>query len=257
MKFLRDLQNLLEFGYHSNILNFFGICKTHDWFFVVFEFPPENLKQFLLSHRYDDNQNTDSVQGMTSLGEDQALKLVLELLTGMEYLKHNKIIHKNCNSHNIRVKRQSSSYTTLLITVFGPTLYSIAEDGSKAMVDDDRWFAPEVLRFQKFSHSSDVYSVALVIWEICCLGGTFFQNIPTNDLFVRIKKGIRPEKYEFISEDLYQLLLNSWELDPTERFEFNDLVGQIKHFLLSPQYYLNYSLNGHLPFHLPLLEIKT
>lgn len=28
IKFLRDLQNLLQFGYHQNILSFFGICQV-------------------------------------------------------------------------------------------------------------------------------------------------------------------------------------------------------------------------------------
>lgn len=254
VKFLHELQNLLEFGYHTNILQFVGICKTHDWFFVVFDDIPTSLKEYLLSCR---NELSMSTQRLSSLEEDQALKFVFEMTTAMEYLKHNKIVHKNLNSHNLRVKRQSSSLFSISISLFGPTLYLIAKDGSKTMIDDERWQAPEVMRFQKFSYASDVYSCALVIWEILCVGGTPYQTSSTSDLFAKIKKGIRPEKYAFISDDIYQLLLNCWQLDPSERFNFNDLVGQIKHFILSPHYYLNYSLDGPLPFYLPLLEGKT
>lgn len=181
---------------------------------------------------------------------------MFELSETMEYLQYNKIVHKNLNPHNVRVKRQNSAYTVKL-SMFGPTLYNIGDDGTKSMVDEERWFAPEVLRFQKFSHSSDVYSLALIIWEICCVGGTVYGSIATSDLLTRIKKGIRPEKYPFISEDLYQLLLNCWELDPNERCNFEDIVGQMKHLQLSPQYYLNYSLDGPLPYYLPLLEVKN
>lgn len=253
VKFIRDLNNLLQFGFHKNMLSFMGICQTHDWFFVLFEDTPATLKQFLLSQR--DDQNLAN-RRLTNFGEDQALKLMFELSETMEYLQYNKMVHKNLNPHNVRIKRQNSSYT-IKLSVFGPTLYNITEDGAKNMIDEDRWFAPEVLRFQKFSHASDVYSLALILWEICCVGGTVYGSIATSDLLNRIKKGIRPEKFPFISEDLYQLLLNCWELDPIERCDFEDLVGQMKHLQLSPQYYLNYSLDGPLPYYLPLLEVKN
>lgn len=253
MKFIRDMNNLLQFGFHKNMLNFMGICQTHDWFFVVFEDTPATLKQFLLSNR--ENQNLAN-RRLTDFSEDQALKLMFELSETMEYLQYNKIVHKNLNPHNVRVKRQNSAYT-IKVSIFGPTLYNISEDGSKNMIDDDRWFAPEVLRYQKFSHASDVYSLALILWEICCVGATVYGSIATSDLLARVKKGIRPEKFPFVSEDLYQLLLNCWELEPNERCDFSDIVGQMKHLQLSPQYYLNYTLDGPLPYYLPLLECKN
>lgn len=252
VKFIRSLQNLLQFGYHSNLLSFCGICRTSDWFFVVFEDTPSTLKQFLLSYR-----NTATESKLTSFAEDLALRFVYDLANVLEYLRYNKIVHKNLNTHNIRVSSNSQNSFKILISIFGPTLYSISDDGTKNMIDDDRYFAPEVLRFQKFSHSSDVYSFALIAWEVVCVGGTIYQAIITSDLYNRIKKGIRPEKYGFISDDLYQMLLNCWDLEPGERFNFKDIVGQLKHFLLSPQYFLNYSLDGPLPFYLPLLEFKN
>lgn len=253
IKFIRDMNNLLQFGFHKNMLSFLGICQTHDWFFVVFEDTPATLKQFLIAQRDDQNLNN---RRLTNFSEELAVKFMLELSETMEYLKYNKIVHKNLNSHHVRVKRQNSTFT-IKLTFFGPTFYIINEDGTKSLVDDDRWFAPEVMRFQKFSHQSDVYSLGLVMWEICCVGGTVYGSIPSSDLLPRVKKGFRPEKYQFISEDLYQLMLNCWEIDPQERCDFTDIVGQMKHLQLSPQYYLNYALEGPLPYYLPLIEIKT
>lgn len=253
IKFIRDLNNLLQFGFHKNMLSFLGICQTHDWLFVVFEDTPWTLKQFLLTMR--DDQNLAN-RKLTNFSEEQAMKLMFELSEALEYLQYNKVVVKNLNPHNVRIKRQNSVFT-IKMSFFGPTLYIVSEDGSKNMIDEDRWYAPEVLRFQKFSHASDVYSLALIFWEVCCVGGTVYGSLATSDLLVRIKKGIRPEKYPFISEDLYQLLLNCWELEPNERCDFSDIVGQMKHLLLSPQYYLNYTLEGPLPYYLPLLEIKN
>lgn len=252
-KFLRDINNLLQFGFHQNMQSFMGVCQTHDWFFVIFEDTPATLKQFLLSSRQDSNLSSERV---TNLSEIEALRFMYELGETLEYLQYNKIVHKNLNSFNVRIKRRNSAYSSKL-SVFGPTLYIIDENGSRNMVDEDRWQAPEVLRFQKFSHASDVYSFGLVIWEICCLGATVYGSVATNDLLSRIKKGIRPDKYEFISEDLYQLMLNCWELDPNERPDINEVAGHLKQLLTSPHYYLNFTYDGQLPYYLPLLEIKN
>lgn len=252
-KFLRDMNSLLQFGFHQNMLNFMGICQTHDWFFVVFEDTPMTLKQFLLTNRHDTSL---SGQRITSLNENENIKLMYELAETIEYMEYNKMVHKNLNSYNVRVKRQTSAYTIKLST-FGPTLYSIGEDGSRNMIDDERWFAPEVIRFQKYSHAGDVYSFGLIAWEIACLGATIYGSVATNDLLSRIKKGIRPDKYPFISEDLYQLFLNCWELDPSERIDSNELTTHLKQMLTSPVHYLNYNYDGQLPYYLPLLEIKN
>lgn len=252
-KFIRDLNSLLQFGFHRNMLNFMGICQTHDWFFVVFEDVPVTLKQFLLSNRQDMNLSS---QRVTNLNENEILKLMYELAETIEYLQYNKVVHKNLNSYNVRIKRHNSSYTAKL-SVFGPTLYAISDDGSKNLIDEERWHAPEVLRFQKFSHASDIYSFGLILWEMCCLGATVYGSVTTNDLLARIKKGFRPDKLPFISEDLYQLMLNCWELDPLERSEINDVAGHLKQMQSLAMHYLNFNYDGQLPYFLPLLEIKN
>jgi endothelial-specific receptor tyrosine kinase len=190
------------------------------------------------------------------LGENEILRLMYELGETMEYLQYNKILHKNLSTHTVRIKRQNSAYT-IKLSVFGPTLYHIGNDGSRNMIDEERWQAPEVMRFQKYSHASDVYSFALVLWEMCCLGATVYGSLATSDLFVRIKKGLRPDKYPFISEDLYQLMLNCWELDPHERSEISDVSGHLRQFQSAPHHYLNFQHEKQLPFYLPLLEIKN
>lgn len=45
IKFIRDLNSLLQFNYHKNMQNFLGICQTHDWIFLTFEDAPMTLKQ--------------------------------------------------------------------------------------------------------------------------------------------------------------------------------------------------------------------
>lgn len=194
---------------------------------------------------------------LTTLSEEFILRAIYDLAEVMEYLTFNKINHKNLNSYNVRVTRQS----TLKLSVFGPTLYcNIDEDNLNKQVEDERWYAPESLKFQNFLYKSDVWSFGIVAWEILNLGGTPFGSVPTIDLLSRIKKGLRPEQTPVIFDDLYQLLLNCWEADHSERPTFSEILMTIKQLQISPNYVLNYNNENYdvkLPFFMPLLELKN
>ncbi len=253
IQFLRDANHLLQFGFHKNMMNFLGVCQTNDWLYVIFEDVPLTVKQFMLNSRCDPNSG---LRRLTKLSEDFVLKMLFDLGEVMEYMVYNKIVHRNLNSYNVRVTRQN----TVKVSVFGPTLYCKLNEDDSCQVDDERWFAPEVLKFQNFSFKSMVYSFALLAWEITCVGATPYGNIPTSDLLPRIKKGFRPEQPPFIFDDLYQLFLNSWEIDANFRPTFSDINMTIKQLQTSPNYALNYNnqmMNINLPHYLPLLEMKN
>lgn len=253
VQFLRDLNHLLQFGFHKNMMSFLGVCQTNDWLYIIFEDVALTVKQFMLNSRCEPNSGH---KRLTKLSEEFVLRMLFELGDVMEYMTYNKIVHRNLNSYTVRVTRQNN----LKVSIFGPTLYSNLGDENPTQVDDERYFAPEVLKFQNFSFKSMVYSWALVAWEICCLGSTCYGNVPTSDLLPRIKKGFRPEQPSFIYDDLYQLFLNSWEIDANERPSFTDINVTIKQLQTSPNYALNYNnqmSNINLPHYLPLLEIKN
>lgn len=142
------------------------------------------------------------------------------------------------------------------LSIFGPTLY--IED--RKLVDLARYQAPEVLRYQHHTTKSDVWSFACLAWECCTLGGTLYSNVVSADLMSRIRTGSRPEQTPFIFNDLYQLLLNCWELDAGDRLEMDDVAGTIRQMLhTSPKHVLSFERHDGLtlPYYLPLLEIKN
>lgn len=88
LQFLRELNHLLQYGYHKNLQNFLGICQTNDWFYVVFEDVPMTLKKFMLNQRLEANFNNRRLTNMT---EEFVLKLVYDLCETMDYLSYNKV----------------------------------------------------------------------------------------------------------------------------------------------------------------------
>lgn len=142
------------------------------------------------------------------------------------------------------------------LSIFGPTLYI---EGRK-LVDLARYQAPEVLRYQHHTTKSDVWSFACLCWELATVGGTLLSNVVSSDLMSRIRTGSRPEQTPFIYNDLYQLLLNCWELEPGDRLEMLEVASSLKQMLqTSPKHVLSFDRHDGLtlPYYLPLLEIKN
>lgn len=164
-------------------------------------------------------------------------------------------MHKQLCAHNIKL----TSNLDIKLTIFGPTLY---DDQGKGL-DLSRWLAPEVLKFQNHTKQSDIWSIGCLMWECCCLGGTLYPNISSGDLMARIKNGARPEQPTFIFDDLYQLLLNCWEMDANDRPTFSEINTVLNQLLTAPTHALSYNSrdrsggNVILPYYLPLLEMKS
>lgn len=91
------------------------------------------------------------------------------------------------------------------------------------------------------------------------LGGTLYANVSSGDLMQRIKGGARPEHVPFVFDDMYQLMLNCWQMDPGERPSFEDIRFALRQMQTSPTHVLSFNRREGivLPYYLPLLEILS
>lgn len=252
---LRDFRNLSKLQRHEHLLDFYGISSSTDWFYLVFEHQTVSLKRRLIESRRV--PNTAPMQRITALSEELVLQWIYEIASALEYLSSCKVVHKQLCSHNIFVTADAK----LKVSVFGPIPYVQNEK----KIDITRWLAPEALRYQHYSVKSDVWSFACVAWELCTLGGTLYANITnTQQLLDAIKSGSRPAQPSFVFQDLYQLLLNCWQLEPSERINFEEIAYNVRQLMTSPRHALCFDrvpeLPGNnvldtLPYYMPMLEM--
>ncbi|XP_063699112.1 putative inactive tyrosine-protein kinase Wsck [Culicoides brevitarsis] len=244
--FLKEFNQLMELSGHESFLRFFGVCKTPDWFYLVFEDVSRTLKRYLLDARVERSDRFSSVS------EEMVMTIISDLGNALEYLEQNHIAHKKLNSFNVRVNQDEE----VKIGFFGPTHF----DENGKTIDTRRWDAPEVLKnINSHSTKSDVWSFGVLMWECCCLGATPYGNIVATDLLPRIRNGARCEQTPFMFDDLYQLLLNCWELDAKERPTFAEINNFLKQLMTSIEHALTFNRRDgiQLPYHLPLLEVKN
>lgn len=88
------------------------------------------------------------------------------------------------------------------------------------------------------------------------VGGTLYANISSGDLTSRVINGTKPERTPFMFDDIYQLMLNCWQLEPSERPTFEDISHHLRQLLTSPKHTLSFDRREGvlLPYYLPLLE---
>ncbi|KAH8251637.1 hypothetical protein KR038_003453 [Drosophila bunnanda] len=246
---LREMRQLPRLKRQEHLLDFYGVSASPDWFYLIFEQQRVSLKRRLVESRL----MTPSPR-ITSLSEQLVLQWIYELASAMSYLTSCQVVHRQLCSHSIFVTSESK----LKLSVFGPLQFM---NSNRQQPDHSRWLAPEVLRHQHHhSARSDVWSLACVAWECCSLGGTPYANIVTNSqqLLEAIRVAVRPAQPAYVYGDLYQLLLNCWQLEPSERSSCEDVAFGVRQLMTSPRHALSFDRVAGgldtLPPYMPQLE---
>jgi len=118
--------------------------------------------------------------------------------------------------------------------------------------DMTRWTAPEAYKSGKnYVWKCDIWSLAVVYWECITLGATPYHEVPSQEVPFQVIRGMRLRQPNYISEDLYQLLLTCWQVDLDERPSFEEIMEYLK----NAQYQQNQSNRSNqimtINFHCP------
>lgn len=100
---------------------------------------------------------------------------------------------------------------------------------ASGMKGSPSYSAPEILQFNEYSKSGDVYAFSLIIYEIITGEVPFKEIKNTNEIFNEVvTKGKRPEIKESVGECYRRLIEICWKQDPNERPSFDDIVNILK-----------------------------
>lgn len=104
-------------------------------------------------------------------------------------------------------------------------VYIINDMSNKVRQLPVRWMSPETLQDRIFSSKSDVWSFAVVLWEIGTLGAFPYSHVPDNKLLEHIiieKECLSQPKS--IPCDIYKIMQYCWAFQPENRPTFAKLV---------------------------------
>lgn len=239
---LQELDLLIKSNEHENVLSLIGICETNSTLFVVLEEMKVSLKEMLLQSRQRDLQNNK----FCLVTENRLLQICVDIARGMEYLHSAKIIHKRLSCRNIVV----SEVGVAKVAGFGLSHMRPLNETP----DYTRWTSHEMLRQSRFNPKADVWSFGCLMWEALTIGATPYAHSGNKDVAARILRGMRPSQPSYVGDELFQLCLQCWQVDPDERPTFSSLLQELIPFAeaqgtrsLSFTHYNGFDFEPHIP----------
>jgi serine/threonine protein kinase len=103
-----------------------------------------------------------------SLGLDQVLRLVAEVASGLDALHERGIVHRDIKPTNILFDGESNSMLTDFGLAKGPAYTALTTRGQ--LIGTVNYLAPEIIRGQPATASSDIYALGCLVFE--CLAGS-------------------------------------------------------------------------------------
>ncbi|RLN52158.1 hypothetical protein BBP00_00009705 [Phytophthora kernoviae] len=149
-------------------------------------------------------------------------RLAKDMAEGMAYLHNNSVMHRDLKSSNVLLAADG----TAKISDFG--LSCVMELGRSADLTAETgtygWMAPEVIRHEPYSSKADVYSYAVVLWELLAKDIPFKGQTPMQTAMAVAEQHMRPGLPQKTPPKIAELIEHCWNQDPTKRPEFSAIM---------------------------------
>nr|XP_054760060.1 tyrosine kinase receptor Cad96Ca-like [Lytechinus pictus] len=225
---------------HPNIVNILGCCTDEDPWYILMEYLSNgNLQGYLRQVRTGDSMAEEYryLKKQKDIPPNDLLNFGVQIARGMEYLASRQCIHRDLAARNILL----GEGWVCKVSDFG--LARDLEDGQTYEMKSQgrvpvRWMSPESLLHNSYTSQSDVWSFAILIWEIVTLGSHPYPGMTSKQVVKEISAGYRLPRPEHCSQDIYDLMKECWAYDPDERPTFSKVKARLENMLADAQGYL-------------------
>ena len=199
-EFMKEAKMMLQYR-HDNVVRIYAVAVDKPPLLMVMEHcPGGGLDRYLQK-----NQGTISINKKATLCSQAA--------RGMEYLH----VRKNCVHRDLGVRNCLIGVKDVLkIADFGLTRQGAYKMESKGPVPI-RWTAPEALQNSFFNKESDVWSFAVMIWEIFADAAEPWPGLTPKESFKAMRAGQKMETPPNTPEPIVRVMHACWSLDPAAR----------------------------------------
>jgi len=205
---------------HPNIVSFYGMASTASSLYLVCEFFTSGS---LLERNQRLRRAKTEPPTMTVLVDE-----LQQIASGMEYLHSLEppVLHRDLKSANILLAEGGQR---LAIADFGLARYQAGDKKMTAETGSYRWMAPEVIRHETYNTACDVYSFAILCWEMLTYRVPFENMMPVEAAFAVAKGAKRPPIPEHCEDTpIQQMLEVCWDQQAKNRPTFAELHSALQ-----------------------------
>uniref|UniRef100_A0A1D1XSL8 Serine/threonine-protein kinase HT1 n=1 Tax=Anthurium amnicola TaxID=1678845 RepID=A0A1D1XSL8_9ARAE len=203
---------------HINVVRFIGACTELPHLCLVTEYMHRgSLYDFLHKHHF-------------VLELPLLLKFAIDICKGMDYLHQNNIIHRDLKTANLLM----GANNVVKVADFGVARFQNTSGDMTAETGTYKWMAPEVMNHQPYNHKVDIYSFAIVLWELTTSKIPYNELTPIQAAF-GVMKGERPELPRNVHPRLLGLMQSCWDEAPARRPSFSQIAVELEELLRQVQ----------------------
>ncbi|CAB4408558.1 unnamed protein product [Rhizophagus irregularis] len=199
----------------SEIVKCFGITQN-----------PSNGNYMLVMSKYNMNLREYLQQNHNQLTWKERIRITFEIINDLYFIHKENSIHRDLHSGNILYSQLNDFWRISDLGFCGP-----ADKPSTSIYGNLPYIAPEVIIGRGYTFKSDIYSIAMLMWEIS-FGQPPFMNYEHDCILAfNIIDGIRPKIISEIPSKYKSLMEQCWDANPLKRPDTNTLwkkIGEIK-----------------------------
>lgn len=204
--FVKEIRLLKQLD-HPNVIRFIGVVFRRDRYELVMDYAPGGTLSTWLSHQ-------------RGVMVDQTWSHMQGLLEGLCYLHENHIVHGDIKPSNLLL----DAHHQIKIADFGLSGFDAAPSGGTP-----GYIAPEVINGAQQNAASDMFAVAMVVWQLGGLIPALYASWPKEKISQHIQQGGRPEgALDPAFAVLRSLIEKCWDQDPSKRPDAPTVLAEIK-----------------------------
>ncbi|XP_044502617.1 probable serine/threonine-protein kinase SIS8 isoform X2 [Mangifera indica] len=195
---------------HPNVILFLGACTRPPRLSMVTEYMEMGSLYYLI-HLSGQKKK---------LSWRRKLKMLRDICRGLMCIHRMKIVHRDLKSANCLVDK----HWTVKICDFGLSRImteSPMRDSSSAGTPE--WMAPELIRNEPFTEKCDIFSLGVIMWELCTLNRPWEGVLPERVVYAVANEGSRLEIPE---GPLGRLISDCWA-EPQERPSCEEILSRL------------------------------
>eukprot|EP00045_Choanoeca_perplexa_P017688 m.262092 g.262092 ORF g.262092 m.262092 type:complete len:1241 (-) comp17605_c0_seq24:2338-6060(-) len=183
---------------HESIVRFYGVVQDTESLTLCLEYAAHgDLRHFVAQQQ---------------LSPSEQRIVLIQIATGLAYLHTElKILHRDLAARNVLVF--SLSPLRCKLADFGLSRVISSSDYYRANSEDDlpyRWMSPEALRDHKFTFASDVWSFAVVVYEVLTNGARPYGNLSLSGVIAQLRAGQYLKAPPPVDASLGRIMSSCW-----------------------------------------------
>ncbi|EXX78468.1 Tpk2p [Rhizophagus irregularis DAOM 197198w] len=158
------------------------------------------------------------------------IQITSDIINALYRIHLENAIHRDLHSGNILYSKLNQRFCISDLGFCGPVNKPL-----KSTYGNLPYIAPEVIIGKQTTKASDIYSIAMLMWEISSGQRPFIGYEHNYDLAMNIVNGIRPKNVLGTPLEYKSLMKQCWDSDPLKRPDIYTILKKIDEINLSYQ----------------------